>query len=538
VWWKGPGQPEKWAIDWDKDPRAHADKVFAGEQLLIDVDVGVPNRCSSVWRADSSREGAILHGMKPEAHLARCRVLAVKGYRPMALSLAEAPGEGILAASAWRRPVLVPSEMDRQARRRATAGATLLHLHDPEAVWPLFRRQPDPTVRSFLVQRAALLRVDARVLVRRLEQEQDASARAALIVALGDYSGQDFPADVRRPLAEKLLRWYRDDADAGVHGAIDWLLRPAEEGPEKRPLNWGRPKELEQMDQELKQRDPSRKRSWYVNGQGQTFSVVQGPVGFRMGSPPSEADRIENEKPHWRIINRNFAIATKAVTVAQWRRFLADCPDVPRDYLVRCSPVDDGPIIDVSWYMAARYCNWLSKKEGIPQSQWCYPEVIQEGMKPLANHLGRTGYRLPTEAEWEYACRAGTTSSRSYGSSAELLTRYAWCAANAGERTWPVGQKRPNDLGLFDMHGNVFTWCQDPAYTYLSGRVEDKEDLGSIAADPGRILRGASFLAVTPVVRSATRVFNRPTSRQVSIGLRVGRTTSAPGAGNAGQDGR
>ena len=119
---------------------------------------------------------------------------------------------------------------------------------------------------------------------------------------------------------------------------------------------------------------------------------------------------------------------------------------------------------------AAHYCNWLSEQEGLPRDQWCYVPneagEYAEGMTIPADVLERTGYRLPTEAEWEYACRAGAVTSRYYGASTDLLGAYAWYQANSKDHAWACGSLLPNDLGLFDMLGNQFEWT-------LSGLVPD-----------------------------------------------------------------
>ena len=111
----------------------------------------------------------------------------------------------------------------------------------------------------------------------------------------------------------------------------------------------------------------------------------------------------------------------------------------------------------MTWYDAARYCNWLSEQEQIPKEQWCYAPNDKgdyaEGMKVKANYQGLSGYRLPREAEWEFACRAGTVTAWSYGSDAGLQDHYAWYNVNAGGTMHPVGTLKPNGLGLFDVHG-------------------------------------------------------------------------------------
>src|SRR5207253_2222430 len=149
---------------------------------------------------------------------------------------------------------------------------------------------------------------------------------------------------------------------------------------------------------------------------------------------------------------------------------------------------DDGPIIAVTWYEAAQYCRWLSEREGVPEGQMCYPSVAaiekcKDGVTPLRlprDYLSRTGYRLPTEAEWEHACRAGTRTSRWYGSSEDMLAQHGWYQHNARDRAWPVGQKKPNPFGLFDMHGNTWDWCQESGWLYEPGvggkPAEDEEN--------------------------------------------------------------
>jgi formylglycine-generating enzyme required for sulfatase activity len=158
-------------------------------------------------------------------------------------------------------------------------------------------------------------------------------------------------------------------------------------------------------------------------------------------------------------------------------------------------------------------------------------EKSKDGVTPLRlpdDHLRRSGYRLPTEAEWECACRAGTQTSRSYGSSVELLANNAWYNANAQNRTWPVGQIRPNDLGLFDMHGNVWSWCQESGWAYPPGTRErparDEEDRRDITDALRRVMRGGAFLTNASLVRSAQRRNLKPGVRYVTAGMRVART--------------
>ena len=213
------------------------------------------------------------------------------------------------------------------------------------------------------------------------------------------------------------------------------------------------------------------------------------------------------------------------MTVEQFLRFRKDHVFHPG-----YSPTPNCPVQQVTWYLAAEYCNWLSAQEGIPPDQWCYEPNAHgkyaEGMKVRPNHLRSSGYRLPTEAEAEYACRAGATT-RFYGDSTELLVKYAGFVQNARDRTWPVGSLKPNDFGLFDAHGNVWGWCQDRFKDYPigpDGRVIEDEAGHECNNQDARILRGGSFFNQTARVRAALRYWNVPTLRDLNVGFRPART--------------
>jgi formylglycine-generating enzyme required for sulfatase activity len=345
------------------------------------------------------------------------------------------------------------------------------------------------------------------------------SMRRTLILALGTY-GMDglSPAD-RRPLIGKLLDLYRNDPDSGVHGAAAWTLR-----------RWGQQERLHSADAELMKLKDRGNRRWYLNSQGQTFAVIEGPVEFRMGSPPTEPERDPDESLHRMVIPRRFAIADREVTVEQYQRFVNTNPQfgVARQFLDRYSPDPDGPMIAVSWYGAAAYCNWLSEQEGLPKDQWCYlpnpsSGEYYAGMSIPANALKRRGYRLPTEAEWEYACRSGTITSRYYGQTMDLMDKHAWHYGNSREHAWAGGSRIPNDLGLFDMLGNVYEWVQDRQGFSLTmnDNIKSSEYIEDTVP---RLLRGGAFDIPPAYVRSAIHLWIAPAYSYTSYGFRPSRT--------------
>ncbi|MCH9688421.1 MAG: formylglycine-generating enzyme family protein [Deltaproteobacteria bacterium] len=232
------------------------------------------------------------------------------------------------------------------------------------------------------------------------------------------------------------------------------------------------------------------------------------PAGtFMMGSPEQEVGPLQNERPqHLVTISQGFWLGDAPVTQALWTAVMGDNPSAAKG--------DDRPVENVSWDDGQRLC------------------------AALEDHVPGLGARLPTEAQWEYACRAGTTQATYAGDleddrRAAVLDDIAWYSANAEGTTHPVKHKRPNDWGLYDMLGNVWEWCLDGQRLYASSPQRDP--LGPMQTGAYRVRRGGSWNNNAGGVRAAYRNANFPDVRYVSLGLRLVRDQEGPAAGAAGQ---
>jgi formylglycine-generating enzyme required for sulfatase activity len=221
--------------------------------------------------------------------------------------------------------------------------------------------------------------------------------------------------------------------------------------------------------------------------------MVTIPAGFfEMGSRYGR----DEEKPVHKVWIDSFLMDRHEVTQSEYEKLgKFDAFPNPSHFQGADLPVDQ-----VTWPQAARFCNARSRLEGL---QPCYNEDT------AACDFAANGYRLPTEAEWEYACRAGTTSGYSFGDEARQVGDFAWFADNSGKKTHPVGRKKPNPWGLFDMHGNLAEWCQD---IYALNYYKTSPEKAPRGPDEGNeyVLRGGSWKSPADALRSAYRTGEAP----------------------------
>ena len=229
------------------------------------------------------------------------------------------------------------------------------------------------------------------------------------------------------------------------------------------------------------------------------MEFVYAPGGkFEMGCGKKEQGCDNDEKPRHNVKVNGFWIGKYEVTQAQWEAIMGNTPSYFKGA--------DYPVESVSWNDAQEFLRKLNATAS---------SVETHGRASLQ-------FRLPSEAEWEYAARAGTQTAYSFGDDPSQLNNYAWHSANSGGKTHPVGQKLPNDFGLYDMHGNVWEWVTDTYHRNYKGAPKDGSAWVSGGSD--RVLRGGGWGSGPRDVRSANRYGDVPADRSGYFGFRVART--------------
>jgi serine/threonine protein kinase/formylglycine-generating enzyme required for sulfatase activity len=413
------------------------------------------------------------------------------------------------------------ADVERLAERRANAVVSLVWLGDAKLLWPLLESSQDQRLRTLLIHRMHRCGIDGKTLWNRLLKEKDPSIRQALLLALEAYRQDGLASETREQLQQQCWSLYRSEPDPGVHAAAEWLLR-----------SWGHEDALSRACEQLAQSrseskdtlrdilvrlDQGSPAEWYIDSYGHTMIVL------RMPSAGAATQESEARPASHVTVARTLALSAHEVTIQQYRAIFPDA-----EYVGRVSPSMQCPMNGVNWYDAVRYCRRLSNQEQLAKEQKCYPPEDQNGrgMKVPDDFLSRTGYRLPTREEWEFACRAGTTTSRFYGETDQMLPHYAWFIRNSQERLWPVGSLKPNPLGFFDVYGNVSEWSHERyAAPSAHGGTFAADAAGQLGSSiwPGT-LHGGAYNRPAEKATSHNQEPFELTNQTSFVGFRIART--------------
>ncbi len=460
--------------------------------------------------------------IEPQEHTNIAASFVEFGFEPQEVVVVSDETGNLFVSSYWMNQEPQPSI--ESVHQTAQAAFLCWMLDDDEPVSIELNRQNDRSVGTRLI--ASISSAKDQLIARwpsTIDSESPDVVYAFLLV-FGNWSDAELSSYFQAKNLESLAALAQSHTNAAVHSAAQWLLRRIGTGSQPNTATG-----LATVATESEINDLPH-RSWFTNPSGITFSVVD-VNDYQVLGPDGAVPWNSGPQQYSKSLKFAFAISTTEVTNVQFQEFLADVPELQyASYTTASSPHPAGPCTTVTYWMALKFCRWLSEKEGIPEDQMCLPPIDQigPGLSYTEERLSRTGYRLPTDAEWEVACRAASRTSRFFGRESNFLEDYAWIPRPEYRTAHPIGQLKPNPWGLFDILGNVYEWCLNPStgteYSYAESKSVQLP-LNFEVRDTNTIyVQGGSFLSHPQYCTAGATSSIFPQQPDANIGFRIVRT--------------
>ncbi len=542
------------AANAEQQPRLRACLRPIRAALLTDLERIFADRAMAEGRQLGAANALVDFAANDAVWLARLLTVAAPAQfhvvYPFVDEARDAAAQKLLTGIVGEVPAAGQLQAERLAlgQRRAAAAIALLRHGECEAALGALRVDDDPESLTQFVHRCRARGVLPAELLHCLDRTDKARQLMAgparkiedrvlfgLLLALGEFDLTDLPEETRSPFVARLANWHTHDAASGIHGATGWLLR-----------HWQQDELAAAVDQTPLAYSPSRE--WFtlqIEPRGLSTAqtaipaaespfcltfVVFHPGKHLIGSPPDEIDRLGSEQQHHIELTHPIAVSNREITWAQFNSSDGRRRHDAHEKQFGRKLASDEPVFGINWFEAITYCRWLTRQAGVPESGQCYgapgllPKDPQGNPADWRVDLAGQGFRLPTEAEWEVACRGGMMSQYSFGNDTLLLAHYGWFLENSEKWSHAAGRLRPNARGLFDVHGNLFEWCHDWFGDYPAGTADP---IGTEkAAD--RVDRGGGWNGVAAFCRSGNRRWDPPGGRSISLGFRLAFTPIPP----------